>query len=102
MRLLSAPKNPLCYMYISIIKLNVVKYSVIQDSRASVLYIKPHSLTPQPSEDQGISGELMSICQKPVIDWYCMLLVSRSGLVEENAVEIFYHYDVHLSFSFLK
>ena len=30
-----------------------------------------------------------------------MLLVSRSGLVEEDAVEVFYHYGVHLSSSFL-
>ena len=28
-----------------------------------------------------------------------ILLVSRSGLVEENAVEVFHHYGVHL-FSF--
>ena len=30
-----------------------------------------------------------------------MLLVSRSGLVEENAVEVFHHYGVHLSSSLL-
>ena len=33
-----------------------------------------------------------------VYDW---LLVSRSGLVEENSVEVFHHYSVHLSSSFL-
>ena len=30
-----------------------------------------------------------------------MLLVSRSGLVEENTVEVFYHYIFSLSSSFL-
>ena len=30
-----------------------------------------------------------------------MLLVSRSGLVEENAVEVLHHYDVHLFSSLL-
>ena len=30
-----------------------------------------------------------------------MLLVSRSGLVEENAVEVLHHYGVQLSFSLL-
>ena len=30
-----------------------------------------------------------------------MLLVSRSGLVEENAIEIFHHYGVQLSSSLL-
>ena len=30
-----------------------------------------------------------------------MLLVSKSGLVEENAVEVFHHYGVHLSSSLL-
>jgi len=30
-----------------------------------------------------------------------MLLVSMSGLVENNAVKVFHHYSVHLSFSFL-
>ena len=29
-----------------------------------------------------------------------MLLVSRSGLVEENAVEVLHHYGVHLFSSF--
>ena len=37
-----------------------------------------------------------------MIDWLiAILLVRRSGLMEENAVEIFYHYVVHLSSSFL-
>jgi hypothetical protein len=30
-----------------------------------------------------------------------MLLVSRSGLMEEDAVEVFHHYGFHLSSSFL-
>ena len=30
-----------------------------------------------------------------------MLLVSRSGLVEENAVELFHHYGAYLASSFL-
>jgi len=30
-----------------------------------------------------------------------MLLLSRSGLVQENAVEVFHHYGVNLSSSFL-
>ena len=30
-----------------------------------------------------------------------MLLVSRSGLVEEDPVEVFYYYEFHLSSSFL-
>ena len=30
-----------------------------------------------------------------------MLLVSRSGLVKENAVEVFHYYGVHLSSSLL-
>ena len=30
-----------------------------------------------------------------------MLLVSRSGLVEEDAVEVFHYYGFHLSSSFL-
>ena len=30
-----------------------------------------------------------------------VLLVSRSGLVEENAVEVFCHYSVHLSSALL-
>ena len=37
-------------------------------------------------------------CKPHIINWLIgMLLVSRSGLVEENAVEIFHHYGVHLS-----
>ena len=36
------------------------------------------------------------------IDWLIgMLLVSRSGLVEEDAVEVFHYYGFHLSSSFL-
>ena len=31
-----------------------------------------------------------------------MLLVSRFGLVEEDAVEVFHYYEFHLSSSFLK
>jgi hypothetical protein len=33
--------------------------------------------------------------------WVGMLLVSRSGLVEEDAIEVFRYYGVHLSSSFL-
>ena len=37
-----------------------------------------------------------------LIDWLIgMLLVSRSGLVEDNAVKMFHHYGVHLFSSFL-
>ena len=37
-----------------------------------------------------------------IIGWLVgMLFVSRSGLVEEDAVEIFHYYDFHLSSSFL-
>ena len=35
-------------------------------------------------------------------DWVIgMLLVSRSGLVEEDAIEVFHYYDFHMSSSFL-
>ena len=37
-----------------------------------------------------------------IIHWLVgILLVSRSGLVEEDAVEVFHHYGFHLSSSFL-
>ena len=36
-----------------------------------------------------------------LINLISMLLVSRSGLLEEDAVEVFHHYDFHLSSSFL-
>jgi hypothetical protein len=45
----------------------------------------------------------ISCIQKTILNWLIdMLLVSRSGLVKENAVEEFHHYGVHLSSSFLK
>ena len=51
----------------------------------------------------------LNICGWTVYKFVCyptswlvgILLVSRSGLVEENAVEVFHHYGVHLSSSLL-
>ena len=38
----------------------------------------------------------------PTTGWLVgMLLVSRSGLVEEDTIEVFHYYDFHLSSSFL-
>jgi hypothetical protein len=38
----------------------------------------------------------------PTVNMISMLLVSRSGLVEEDAVEVIHYYGFHLSSSFLK
>ena len=47
-------------------------------------------MVPQPSSNDLLIGWLISI-----------LVVSMSGLVEENAVKVFHHYGVHLSSSLL-
>ena len=49
---------------------------------------------------EHIEGELKQYYV--LIDWLVgMLLVSTSGLEEEDAVELFHHYGIHLSSSFL-
>ena len=44
---------------------------------------------------------VISIMLREVYAMVGMLLVSRSGLLEEGAVEVFHYYDFHLSSSFL-
>ena len=48
----------------------------------------------------GPGKSLPRRCFLPVVQ-HRLLLVSRFGLGEENAVEVFHHYGVHLSSSFL-
>ena len=46
----------------------------------------------------GLTQVALSVITQDLIDRYA---VSKSGLVEENAVEMFLHYGIHLSSSFL-
>jgi hypothetical protein len=52
---------------------------------------------------EGIShNSLVLLESKNMIDWLVgMLPVSKSGLVEENALEVFHYYCVHFSSNFL-
>ena len=62
----------------------------------------------KPTSPRVTSG-IMLICPGPpqcpyvkIFGWLVgMLLVSRSGLVEEDAVEVFHYCDFHLTASFL-
>jgi hypothetical protein len=46
--------------------------------------------------------QILALFDSAILSWLLgMLLVSRSGLVEEDAGEVFHYYGFHLSSSFL-